>query len=219
MGVITISRQVGSQGTLIAQSVADELGFVVIDKEDIEAIMDEYGFVSFELIYDAKISFWGRFDEQRTKTVEFLRDVMCAIAKHGDVVLLGRGGFGLLQGYTDVLNVRIKAPLELRAIRKQEEHGGSDRTAKESLERIDRIRSSFVSHDLGYDMNDIDCFDLVLDTGVVSTSEASATIVGAYRHLLSNHRTNARKTRADLSVDEVLERLVAKIIGDKRKET
>ena len=33
MGVITISRQVGSQGTLIAQSVADELGFVVIDKE------------------------------------------------------------------------------------------------------------------------------------------------------------------------------------------
>ncbi|MFA5447054.1 MAG: cytidylate kinase-like family protein, partial [Sphaerochaeta sp.] len=93
----------------------------------------------------------------------------------------------------------------------------SDRKAKESLERVDHIRSSFVSHDLGYDMNDIERFDLVLDTGVVSTAEASATIVAAYRHLLINHRVNARKTRADLVVDEVLQRLVANIVTEKRK--
>ena len=33
MGVITISRQIGSSGTFIAEHVAKEMGLVVIDKK------------------------------------------------------------------------------------------------------------------------------------------------------------------------------------------
>ena len=35
----------------------------------------------------------------------------------------GRGGFGLFQGFADVLNVRIQAPFNLRVERKINEHG------------------------------------------------------------------------------------------------
>lgn len=138
MGVITISRQIGSEGTFIAKQVAEQLGGLsFVDKQDIEKVMHEYGFSGFDEVYDSLPTFWERFDQHRYRTVDFLLAVMRAFAKVGNVVMLGRGGFGLLQGYTDVLNVRIKAPLEVR-FRGNRKSGGvelKNRQGKHSLTR------------------------------------------------------------------------------------
>ncbi len=216
MGAITISRQVGSSGTEIARIVAHELGLALIEKEDIEAIMQQCGFSAFEEIYNAKPSFWARFDEHRKLTIEFLLKTLEALVKCGDVLLLGRGGFGLFQGYTDVLNVRIKAPFELRAMRKQQEYGGSDREGKKILAHVDTVRTSFVEHDLGYDLEDSANFDVVLDTGIVEPKEAAEIIINAYRYLEQHPRIDALHTRADLTVDEKLAEVVKKVVGAKR---
>ncbi|HHT81608.1 MAG TPA: cytidylate kinase-like family protein, partial [Spirochaetales bacterium] len=98
MGVITISRQMGSEGTYIGKRLATELGLKYVDKQELGLIMREYGFSLFDEVYDTKPNFWERFDLERVSTVEFLIQAMRATAKVGDVVMLGRGGFGLFQG-------------------------------------------------------------------------------------------------------------------------
>ena len=217
MGVITISRQIGSSGTFIAERIARETGLVVIDKEDIEAIMHEYGFSAFSEIYDKAPSFWSRYDETRALTVEFLLTAMRAFAKVDNVVLLGRGGFSLFQGYTDILNVRIKAPLEVRMLRKQSEFGGTDTQCRRILERAEAVRTMFVKSDLHSNQDDASLFDLVLDTGIVEPEAAATIISDAFAHLLVHPRIDAKQTRADLAVDEVLLSLVTAHVEKRRQ--
>ncbi len=216
MGVITISRQIGSGGTYIAESVAATLGLVLIDKEDIEAIMGEYGFSAFSAVYDSAPGFWGRYDEHRSLTITFLRSALQAFAKVGDIVLLGRGGFGLLQGYTDALNVRLKAPLEARVLRKQAEYGQSDRQCKQILIRNEEIRTMFVKNDLAVDHNDARLFDLVIDTSILEGDCIVSIICDAYGHLMAHPRIDATHLRSDLEVDEILLSLVRRHIEAKR---
>ncbi len=217
MGVITISRQIGSEGTFIAKQVAEQLGLSFVDKQDIEKVMREYGFSGFETVYNSLPSFWDRFDQQRNTTIEFLMTTMKAFAKVGDVVLLGRGGFGLFQGYTDILNVRIKAPLELRCQRKQSEYGGTLEQAKKTLLDHELVRTSFVQTDMQYNQQDASLFDLVIDTGIIPPETASLWVVDAYQLLMKHPRLDAKTSRADIEVDEVLLQLVEQLLG--RKES
>jgi len=217
MGVITISRQIGSGGTFIAQEVANNLGLVLIDKEDIEAIMSEYGFSAFSEVYDSAPGFWGRYDEQRTMTITFLLSAMRAFAKVGGIVLLGRGGFSVFQGYTDILNVRLKAPLALRVMRKQDEFGQSDTECRRILTRVEEIRTMFVKSDLHTDCDDATLFDLVIDTGIIETERAVSIICDGYSHISTHPRIDGRNLRSDLEVDEILLKLVAQHVEAKRR--
>ncbi|MGE4454189.1 MAG: AAA family ATPase [Sphaerochaeta sp.] len=213
MGVITISRQIGSEGTFVAKQVAEQLGLSFVDKQDIEKVMHEYGFSGFDEVYENLPTFWERFDQHRYRTVDFLLAVMRAFAKVGNVVLLGRGGFGLFQGYTDILNVRLKAPLEVRVQRKQNEYGGTDVEARKALIDHEVVRTSFVQSDLQYNQNDASLFDLVIDTGIVPPETATLWIADTYQQLLKRPRIDARTSRADLVVDDVLLKLVEKMLG------
>lgn len=217
MGVITISRQIGSGGTFIAEKVAKNLGLVFIDKEDIEAIMSEYGFTAFGQIYDSTPGFWGRYDEHRSLTITFLLSAMRAFAKVGDIVLLGRGGFSLFQGYTDILNVRLKAPMGMRVLRKQDEFGQSDTECRRILTRAEEIRTMFVKSDLHTDHNDASLFDLVIDTSIIEAERAISIICDGYTHLRAHPRIDAKHIRSDLEVDEILLGLVRRHIEGKRQ--
>lgn len=216
MGVITVSRQIGSEGTFIAKRVAEQLGLSFIDKEDIEKVMHAYGFSAFEEVYNTRPGFWERFDLQRSLTIDFLLSTMRAFAKVGDVVLLGRGGFGLFQGYTDILNIRVKAPLAVRLQRKQQEYGTTDERARKAVLEQELIRTNFVQTDLEYNQNDASLFDLVIDTAIVTPETASQWICEAYRQLMKTPRIDAKHTRCDLAVDEVLLKLVSTMVGVKQ---
>ena len=204
MAVITISRQIGSSGTYIANELSKNLKLAYADKTVIEAVMEEYGFSNFENVYEKRSSFWERYDEERQKIVRFLNATLYAFAKAQDVVILGRGGFGLFQNFSDVLNVRIKAPLELRLERKVKEYGLSEETMLAALQEADHVRCAFVEHDLGFDHNNAELFDLVIDTGIVSPATAVNWITEAYHHLKANPRVDGEVTTEALSVDEIL---------------
>ena len=204
MGVITISREMGSEGSYIGKKVAEQLGLKYVDKQDLAKVMREYGFSFFDEVYDSKPNFWERFDFQRSATIDFLMQAMTALAKVGDVVIVGRGGFGLFQNYLDVLHVRIKAPFELRVQRQMMEHGMDRNEAGIHLEKYDKVRKSFVESDLHLNSNDANLFDLVLDTGVVSPDTAVLWITEAYKQLMENGRFGSETNTSNLEVDPVL---------------
>ena len=117
MTIITLSRELGSNGTLAAQQVAETLGYYFVDKSTFERILQQYGLIEFDHLYDSPLGFWGRFDSTNLQIISMLNKTIFGIARLGDVVILGRGGYAALRDYADVLHVRIQAPFLLRVQR------------------------------------------------------------------------------------------------------
>ncbi len=213
MGVITISRQMGSEGTYIGKKLAKELGLKYVDKQQLGLIMREYGFSLFDEVYDSKPNFWERFDHERATTVDFLIQAMKAVAKSGNVVMLGRGGFGLFQDYADVLNVRIQAPFNLRVERKMQEHSLKRLEGEALLQKFDQIRASFIESDLSFDANDASMYDIVFNTGVIKVDDAVSCIATAYANLIKNKRFGLERKASSLEVDPLLFKHVEKMLA------
>ena len=114
MAVITLSNEIGSLGTQVADQVAHTLGYRLVDKTTIGAILNEYGMEDFEEEYRSIPGFWERLDvpkmKHRTLLFTMLNHCLQALAKEGEMVIVGRGGFAALGGLADVLNVRLQAP-------------------------------------------------------------------------------------------------------------
>ena len=60
MAVITISRLVGSKGTLIGKEVAKRMDYNYTDKELVQEVMRQYGETEFEKFYDTGLDIMGK---------------------------------------------------------------------------------------------------------------------------------------------------------------
>lgn len=208
MAVITISRELGSEGGLIAETVARALGYHLADKNTLEKVLNEYGLMEFERMYDNIPGFWDRFDahrmERRAVLIDMLNKAIRALAHHGNMVIVGRGGFAVLAGLADVLHVRIQAPLSLRIKRAIEDPLIAEPSRAELLAKEnDRIQKAFVESVYGAQWDSVKGFDLVIDTGKIQPDRAAAWIVEAVKQLKVPDESGVR-TAARLEVDRIL---------------
>jgi cytidylate kinase len=211
MPAITISREIGSLGDTIAEQTAKHLGYALVDKNLIEKIFRQFGFVDFNETY-AESGFWARFDPHRTEMVHLLNRIIETLVFHGNVIVLGRGGFALLKGYADVLNVRIQAPFSMRVERVMHAQGMTSLAAAEEFVRDDdRVRRDFVESTYGHQWDSVSAFDLVIDTGKISPELAANWIEAEANRMTRNLPNNLLTTRA-IKVDTVLARTVAEIL-------
>ncbi len=209
MTVLTFSRQDGSDGRRIAQAVAQTLGYHFVNKDTIEHILVQYGFVEFYKDYDAASSVWDRLDANKTELIRMLNQAIRGLARHDNVVILGRGSFAVLHGLADVLNVRIQAPLPLRVSRVMAQAGIASRAKAEAVvTENDRRRAAFVHTFYGVRWDSADLFDLVFDTGKVAPDLAAAWIVAAARALPDKANYPALTTHA-LEADPILAAAIA----------
>jgi cytidylate kinase len=213
MAVVTISRELGSGGTAIGKQVAQALGYHFVDKNLVGKILEEYGIVQLDELYRSASGFWARFSETNLRIVTMLNRVLCAMAQHGDVVIVGRGGFVVLNNYADVLNVRIQAPYPVRLKRLKERDGLSATAPDEQLEAClresDRERAAFIQGFYNTRSDLTDAFHLVIDTGMVSPETAAQWIAEATRALESRTTNAGQPTAREIEVDTVLARTVA----------
>src|SRR5690349_3683759 len=126
MGVITISRQLGSGGEEIARQVAASLGYEYVDKQTTDTIFRQYGLTRFDELYNTVPSYLDLLNADNLLLVAMANEIIEAVAQRGSVVIVGRAGFAVLAGLADVLNVRIQAPLADRAQRVREREGLAD---------------------------------------------------------------------------------------------
>jgi len=213
MAVITISREFCSGGGRVARELANALDYHFVDRDFIGGVLDAYGLIHFKKDYDAKLGFWGTFDDGVKQTMGMLNRVTRSVARHGNAVILGRGSFAVLAGFADVLNVRLTAPFELRVNRLMAEEGLPNRTEAESRVREnDSIRSSFLQSIYGLRWDDTSIFDVVVDIGKVMPDDVSAFLIGAARRL--EKTTPAGRLAAQSSeADKLLDDNVAEMLG------
>jgi cytidylate kinase len=214
VSVITVFRRAGCGGRYIAESLARTLGYHLSDYQTAGSVLREYGLVEFPEIYGSVPDFWDHFTgrgSERDEINSMLRLVTLAQARHGNVVMLGRGCFAPLQGLSDVLNVHLKAPLPVRIERVMSEHQLTSDEAAEFIKEKDALVDGFVRTSYGSSPDDATLFDLVIDTGKVELDSAIRWLAEAAGALKSG--SDAGGTAAAIPVDSVLAGIVSRQLG------
>ncbi|MFN8474073.1 MAG: cytidylate kinase-like family protein [Anaerolineae bacterium] len=205
MAVITLSRELGSGGLDIALQVAKTLGYEFVDQRTAEAIFRQYGLTKFNEVYGEAPNLLDLINANNLLIVSMLNEIVQAVAKRGNVVILGRAGFAILGDYADVLHVRVQAPFDVRVQRVMDREGLSDRQAVEARVREDdEVHRKYVKFFYNKEWDAPSYFALVLDTGSLSTDEAARQIVEAARAHEQQAIPADATTTAAIEVDPVL---------------
>jgi cytidylate kinase len=215
MSVITISRDLGSAGDYIAEKTARALGYHFVDKEFFAAVLSQYGLVDFDREYDDWPGFFGELDPQRYKdrdeAMAMLNRAVRAVAQHGNVVILGRSGYEVLRGYSDIVHARLQAPLPIRITRVMAELSIPFEQAEELVRKNDKVHVAFVTDYYEIPWDAIQAFDLVINTGKVSPDLATAWLVDAARALGTIPLPDKPATRS-IEVDPILRATVSDVL-------
>ena len=215
MAAITISRQLGSHGARIARALSRELGWEFADKATINRVIRQYGLVRLDELYsDEPPRLREYFDANSQVTIEMMNQTIAAIAARGNVVILGRGGFAVMQGFADVLNVFIGAPTEKRIERLARRDDLDKAEAADKVKADDKTRRRFTRMYYEADWAKPENFDLVVDTGSLSDADAVARIKAAVAELPAAGAE--AKLTTHLVVDPVLAKTVAEVMETPR---
>ncbi len=208
MAVITISREFGSYSETIIKRVAELCAIPLVDKAILADLLTKYGLLDFESFYDSEHNFIDRFDTKNDTYIKMMNQALLAFAKRDNLIILGRGGFSLLKGFDNVLNVMLKAPRVQRAIELIESGKVSEgQSALMIIDQKDTVRQKFLQMYYGVKTLEAQDFDLVIDASKISTEMAAQWISQAYAELSIHSLGNKNVTR-ELEVDPVLFRAV-----------
>lgn len=206
MTVITVSREFGSFGDLLAERVAHALDYHCVDKAFISSVLCQYGLAEFDLEYEKQPGFWGGFDieksDRRAIMVSTLNRVIRTLARHGNVVILGRSGYAVLSGLADVLHVRLHAPLEDRIATVMAEQNISQEAAASFVKEKDRTRTAFIESFYRVPWNDANAFDIAINTSSIPLDVATSWVIEAVR--FKSGKSANKPTTQQIEVDPVM---------------
>jgi cytidylate kinase len=181
MAILTISRQIGTGGLQIGRTIADEMGYVLLDKKRGLQDLNTDGVTWKKLgeeMDEHVPSLWERYDWRYWAFVALTKSHILERALAGNVVIMSRGGNFLLDGIAHVLRIRIIAPMEKRAALVTEDQSGSVFSssnvvsARKILEKADKEGEALVRSIFDKDWNDPKAYDLTINMGSVSVDEA-----------------------------------------------
>lgn len=169
---VTVSRQCGSLGESIAQTIAKQLKVTYFDKQLVEEIAQSAGidadlFRQLEQkIRRMKPTYLETMFTDRpwlqAKYNKNLMSVLLGISRVGGVVL-GRGANYVL-GQSACFRLRIVAPRPVRISRVMDRLGIDSKDAEEKVEKVDTERANFVKSIYGMDIDNPDSYDLTINT-------------------------------------------------------
>ena len=190
--VITVSMEPGSGGSLVAQAVADRLGFdyfhrgiiqgiaksakiraSVIDTLEKERLSGIEDFIAS--LYKEQYLYPGIYMEHLLKVVN-------TIADHGRAVIVGRGANFILPPEKR-FSVRVVAPLEIRIQNVARTYKvPSEKARKRVIERESR-RTAFIRQSYDADIADPENYDLTINTGGMRIESAVEAVIAAVKSL------------------------------------
>ena len=182
---ITISMAAGSGGSIVAQRIAECLGFDFFHREIIQAIA-ESGKLSpdtLKLMEKERLSgvrdFVALFLDDRYLWpgvyLDHLKKVVNSLGKRGGAVIVGRGANFILPP-EKFLGVRIVAPLETRVQNIARTYEVSNEAANRRILNRDSKRRDFVKKSFHVDIADSSLYDLIVNTGKISIEEAVVAV-------------------------------------------
>jgi len=206
MTVITISREFGSFGDVLAERVAHALGCHLVDKAFVSAVLRQYGVAEFDLEYEKQPGFWDGLDvaktDRRDLMVRMLNLVVRTVARHGNVVILGRSGYAILSGLSDVLHVRLQAPLDDRIAAIQAEQNIALEDATALVKEKDAIQAAFIKSFYSVPWASSSSFDIAINSALVPLDIATAWVIEAAK--LNRNSVGDKPTTRMIEIDSIM---------------
>jgi cytidylate kinase len=183
--VITISREYGARGRLVAKELNKRTGFKVWDKELLSIIAEEAG---------ADEQFLSSLDERRRKLIDdtllgskhsnthyfrSLLRVVHTIGEHGNGIIVGRGSNYIIKSPTS-LRVRLVCPIKKRRSFIAEVEGISEKKAKKLIKTRDAERDDFIQYYFNRNPGDPQDYDIVINSGIFDNDQIVDLILFAY---------------------------------------
>ncbi len=182
---ITISREAGSGGQLVAKGIAKRLGFDLFHREVIQEMaesaqvssrlletLDEKGLSMLEDWVSSLVHERHLWPDQY---LQHLMKVIATIGRHGRAIIVGRGANFVLPPEKR-FRVRIVAPQELRVQNVARDLDIPVDEAKRRVIRTNSDRRAFIRKYFNADISDPINYDLVINTETLSVDAAIDTV-------------------------------------------
>ena len=179
--IITIARQNGSGGREVGKILADLLGIRCYDQEILAEAANESG-ISLQEI--------ERKEERTSRTNMFFYGIPApnpvfvaqskaieTLAAKGSCVFVGRCADYVLRDRSDVINVFVKAPMEVRVARSSKRNNISEKEAFARVKDKDSERALYYQRYTGIVWGTVENYDLTIDTSVIGVENAAKLII------------------------------------------
>lgn len=188
ISVITISREPGSGGGILAKGLTERLGLNLFHHEIIHRMaessrvnsyilktLDEKGLNVLEHLIASFINRQHLWPDQH---LEKLIKIIATIGKQGRAIIVGRGANFIIPP-EERFSLRIVASFEIRTENVSRHFGVSAEEAKRRILRTESDRRAFIRKYFYADIADPLNYDLLINTGMVSVDTAVDIICSA----------------------------------------
>jgi len=187
--VITVSREPGCGGTVIAGKLAEALGMDLVSGQIIQKVaessrMSEKVVASLdEKQVNLRDDWLTALFETRhlwpDSYVRHLTKVIGTVGRHGNAVILGRGSNFVLPP-EETFRIRLIAPRANRIARVMKNRKISRKEAEEYVVRTEVDRQAFVRKYFHADIGDAAFYDMILDTSRIGIDGAVDSVKAAF---------------------------------------
>ena len=171
--IITIAREYGSGGRLIAQKVAQKVGLVYYDNEVIDLAAREMGMDvdAIRKVAEQKSSSFmytmssSAFSLPLNDQVFVMQSkIIRHLANHDSCIIVNGCADYILEDYDDVLSIFIHAPLESRIRRVKEDYQEVHDDYKKYVTNRDKGRSNYYNYYTTKKWGHLKNFDLTINS-------------------------------------------------------
>lgn len=210
---ITVEREYGAGGGVIAKKLADRLGWKLwdqaltseiarvanVDQSVVERMDERCDSLFYRLMkvfmrgsMEQSLAVRGMDHFDADSMVEFMRRVISGAASEGNSVIVGRGAPFLLRGRPDTFHVFVYAPIEEK-IRRLRQAGKTEDEAIDEIARVDRQRVIFVRKYFGMEWPTRELYHMMINSTVGDDVVIDTILNGI-------HSIEAQKIPSDLGV-------------------
>lgn len=176
--IITLGRQHGSNGHLIARRLAEELGYKCYDKEIVDeaAAASTFSKEIFDSYDEKRVSAYilstphyigmneGFHLNMQVAAAQF--ETMRRLAEKGDCIFVGRCADYVLRNRDDVLRIFIMGDMETRIKTMMERRSLSYDQARRLVREVDKDRSSYYKYHTDQIWGESENYDLCIDSRI-----------------------------------------------------
>ncbi|HIU87829.1 MAG TPA: cytidylate kinase-like family protein [Candidatus Avilachnospira avistercoris] len=200
--IIAISRQYGAGGRAVGKALAEELGVHFYDEEilkitsETSAIGEQYFRLADEkagnnLLYKIFDSIRPEIKEPKVgdrmtspdNLFRFQAKIIKEIAERESCIIAGRAANYVLKeaGIDDVISIYVYADMKRKIERIMDLESTDAVTAEKHVRKIDRERTEFYKYYTGLDWNDMQNYDLCINSSDIEYPQI-ARIIKDYMH-------------------------------------
>jgi cytidylate kinase len=198
--VLAISRQLGSGGALIGQTVARRLGLRYADRDIVRGAARALGVqeAAVEPLEMRVESFWERIRHmfplgssegpirhnlpmvgQPPSLLAQEQRIIREIASRESVVIVGRGAAHLLRDHPGLISIFVYAPESVRVCRVMKTfHAGDIAETTTLVQRSDQQRAAFIYALTGRDWMMASLYDMCLNTATIGLGAGADIVTG-----------------------------------------